>query len=76
VLVLLTFSEGCGEGGIAMVDSGMEKIIDKLQKLGELRRARVRVRQLERELSGESARPLEAPSIPEFLRQHTPMQAR
>jgi len=76
VLVLLTVSEGCGDGDLAMVDSGMEKIIDKLQKLGVLRRARARVRQLERELSGEPVRPVETPCIPEFLRQHTPLQAR
>ena len=67
--VLPALSEGCGdEGGIAMVDSAMEKIIDKLQKLRDLRRARDRVRQLERELSGEPATPVEAPPIPEFLR--------
>jgi len=59
-----------------MVDSGIDKIIDKLQKLRELRRARERVRELERGLSGETARPVEAPSIPEFLRLHTPVQAR
>jgi hypothetical protein len=59
-----------------MVDTGMALIFDKLQKLRELRRARDRVRQLERELSGEPARPVEAPSIPTFLRQHTPMRAR
>jgi hypothetical protein len=59
-----------------MVDSGIDKAIDKLQKLRELRRARDRVRELERELSGVPARPVEAPSIPEFLRLHTRMQAR
>jgi hypothetical protein len=59
-----------------MVDSGMERIIDKLQKLRELRRARDRVRQLERELRGEPARPVEAPAVPHFLRQHTSVQAR
>jgi len=58
-----------------MVDSAMEKIIDKLQKLRDLRRARDRVRQLERELSGEPATPVEAPSIPEFLRR-APLQFR
>jgi hypothetical protein len=59
-----------------MVDSGIEKIIDKLQKLRELRRARDRVRQLERALSGQPATPVEALAIPEFLRQHLPMQDR
>lgn len=74
--VLPALSEGCGdEGGIAMVDSATEKIIDKLQKLRDLRRARDRVRQLERELSGEPATPVEAPPIPEFLRR-APLQFR
>ena len=59
-----------------MVDSAMEKIIDKVQKLRELRRARDRVSQLERELRGEPARPVEGASIPEFLRRRRPMQAR
>ena len=59
-----------------MVDSAMEKVIDKLQKLRELRRARDRVSQLERELRGEPARPMEAASIPEFLRRRAPVQAR
>jgi hypothetical protein len=59
-----------------MIDSGTEKILDKLQKLRELRRARDRVRQLERELSGQPAPPEEAQSIPEFLRQQRPIQAR
>lgn len=59
-----------------MVDTEMQTIVDKLRKLRELRRARDRVRQLERELSGELARPVEAPSLPEFLRLHRPMPAR
>jgi hypothetical protein len=59
-----------------MLDTGMGKVIDKLQKLRELRRARDRVRELERELRGEPARPVEGPSLPEFLRLHTRMRAR
>ena len=58
-----------------MADSGIEKIIDKLHKLRELRRARDRVRQLERELRGEPAHPEETPPIPEFLRRRPPLRA-
>lgn len=58
-----------------MTDSGIEKIIDKLHKLRELRRARDRVRQLESELRGEPAHPEETPSIPEFLSRQTPLRA-
>lgn len=59
-----------------MADSGVEQIIDKLQKLRALRLARDRVRQLERELRGERARSEEPPSIPEFLRQQRSLRAR
>lgn len=59
-----------------MVDSRLEQIIDKLQKLRALRLARDRVRQLERELRGERARAEEPASIPEFLRQQRSLQAR
>jgi hypothetical protein len=55
-------------------DSEMHKILDKLRKLSALRRARSRVRQLERELYGESAKPEEPPEIPEFLSQHQPLR--
>jgi hypothetical protein len=54
-----------------MVDHQVEKIVDKLQKLRALSRARERVRQLERELSGEAAKGESAPHLPEFLRQHS-----
>lgn len=53
-----------------MMDSEVKKIVDKLQKLKALRHARERVRQLEMELSGESARTENPPHVPEFLRQH------
>jgi hypothetical protein len=55
-----------------MMDREMEKIVDKLQKLKALHRARARVRQLERELSGEPRRPQDSPYVPEFLRQRLP----
>jgi predicted component of type VI protein secretion system len=63
-----------GEGGSVMVDHEVQKIVDKLQKLRALRHARERVRQLERELSGEPAKREEPPRLPEFLRQDTPLQ--
>lgn len=66
----------CSEGSVVMVDSGVERIIDKLQKLRALRLARDRVRQLERELSGVRARAEEPPTIPEFLRQQRSLRAR
>jgi hypothetical protein len=50
-----------------MTDSEAKKIVDKLHKLRALRRARERVRQLERELNGAPARPEDPPRIPEFL---------
>ena len=59
-----------------MVDSRVEQIIDKLQKLRALHLARNRVKQLERELRGERARAEEPPCIPEFLRPQRSMQAR
>jgi hypothetical protein len=52
-----------------MSDSELQRIVGKLRQLEALRRARARVRQLERELSGERARPAEPPYVPEFLRQ-------
>ena len=58
-----------------MVDHEVEKIIDKLQKLRALRQARERVRQLERELNGEPAKPESVTHLPEFLRQHSPLRA-
>jgi len=63
-----------GEGGSAMVDHVVQKIVDKQQKLRALRHARKRVRQLERELSGEPAKSEEPPHLPEFLRQDIPLR--
>jgi hypothetical protein len=57
-----------------MVDHEVQMIVDKQRKLRALRHARERVRQLERELSGEPAKREEPPRLPEFLRQHTPLQ--
>jgi hypothetical protein len=57
-----------------MIDREMEKIVDKLQKLKALRRARERVREVERELSGEPARLEDAVSVPEYLRQRAPLR--
>ena len=59
-----------------MVDSSVEQIIGKLQKLRALHFARAGVRQLERELRAERAGAEEPPSIPEFLRQRRYLQAR
>jgi hypothetical protein len=57
-----------------MSESEVRKIIDKLQKLRALSRARERVRQLERELYGEGAKAQEPPRLPEFLSQHAPLR--
>ncbi len=45
-------------------------IVAKARKVQELQRARARVRQLERELSGEPATVEEPAHIPAFLRAH------
>jgi predicted component of type VI protein secretion system len=52
-----------------MIDRDVQKIVDKVRKLRALRHARERVRQLERELNGETSKPESAPHLPEFLRQ-------
>jgi hypothetical protein len=52
----------------AMSDEQLQQVIGKARKLKELRRAKDRVRQLERELRGESAKPAESTYVPEFLR--------
>ena len=57
-----------------MVDREVQKIVDKQQKLRALHHARKRVRQLERELSGEPGKREEPPRLPEFLRQGIPLQ--
>ncbi|HET9388471.1 MAG TPA: hypothetical protein VFO44_02375 [Steroidobacteraceae bacterium] len=46
----------------------LTRIVSKARKVQELQRARARVRQLERELSGEAATPEPAVTIPAFLR--------
>jgi hypothetical protein len=45
----------------------LEQIVAKARKLRELRRARERVRQLERQLRGEPTKPEEPTYIPNFL---------
>ena len=57
-----------------MSDSEGRKIIDKLRKLRALSHARERVRQLERELYGESSKLEDPPAVPEFLSQHQPLR--
>jgi hypothetical protein len=56
-----------------MFDSQVHTIIEKRRKLAALRRARERVKRLERELSGESARPEPPAPVPEFLRHDAPL---
>jgi len=51
-----------------MSDDELGQVIGKRRKLRELRRARERVQQLERQLRGEPATPEEPPYVPEFLR--------
>jgi hypothetical protein len=51
-----------------MSDNELEQIIGKARRLKELRRAKERVRQLERELRGEPPRPEQPSWVPEFLR--------
>jgi hypothetical protein len=45
----------------------LEQIVAKARKLRELRRARERVRQLERQLRGEPPKPEEPTYVPKFL---------
>jgi len=45
----------------------LEQLVAKTWKLRELRRARERVRQLERQLRGEPTRPEEPTYVPKFL---------
>ena len=49
----------------------LTRIVSKARKVQELQRARVRVRQLERELSGEPGTAEEPLEIPAFLRAHS-----
>ena len=50
-----------------MSDTEAGKIIDKLQKIRALSRAREYVRQLERELYGEPGKPAVPAEVPRFL---------
>jgi len=51
-----------------MSDDELQQVIGKARRLKELRRAKERVSQLERELCGAPAKPEESPWVPEFLR--------
>jgi hypothetical protein len=51
-----------------MSDDELQQVIGKVRRLKALRRAKERVRQLERELCGAPAKPEESPWVPEFLR--------
>jgi hypothetical protein len=51
-----------------MSEEQLQQIVGKASKLNELRRAKDRVRQLERELRGEPVKPKEPVYVPEFLR--------
>ena len=55
-----------------MSDDELGQVIAKKRALRELRRARERVQQLERQLRGEPARPEEPAYVPEFLRLPVP----
>ena len=56
-----------------MTDGELQKVTDKLHKLSMLREARERVRQLEQELCGESAK-AEEPRVPGLLSQVHPLR--
>ncbi len=51
-----------------MMDPQLERTISKARKLRELRRAKQRVKRLERELGGEAALPEQSGYVPEYLR--------
>jgi hypothetical protein len=51
-----------------MSNDQLNQMVSKRQKLNELRRAKERVRQLERELRGEPVKPERPVYVPEFLR--------
>jgi hypothetical protein len=57
-----------------MSDTEVRKIIDKLQKIRALSRAREYVRQLERELYGEAGKPAAPADVPRFLSHHHPLR--
>lgn len=58
-----------------MNDEALELIISKARMLRELRRAKFRVWQLERQLRGESVEAEEEPGIPGFLARANPASA-
>jgi hypothetical protein len=51
-----------------MSDEELEQIIHKARMFKELRRAKERVKRLERQLRGEPVQPEDSPYVPEFLR--------
>lgn len=51
-----------------MSDEELEQVIHKARMFTELRRAKERVKRLERELRGEPVQPEDSPYVPEFLR--------
>ena len=51
-----------------MSDEELEQIIHKARMFTELRRAKERVKQLERKLRGEPVHPEDSSYVPEFLR--------
>jgi len=51
-----------------MSDDELEQVIRKARMFKELRRAKERVKRLERELRGEPVQPEDSPYVPEFLR--------
>jgi hypothetical protein len=55
-----------------MSDDELGQVLGKKRKLRELRRARERVKELERQLRGEPAKPEESAYVPEFLRMPAP----
>jgi hypothetical protein len=57
-----------------MSDTEVRKIIDKLQKIRALSRAREYVRQLERELYGEAPKPAAPAEVPRFISQDYPLR--
>jgi hypothetical protein len=51
-----------------MSDEELEQVTHKARMFTELRRAKERVKRLERELRGEPVQPEVSPYVPEFLR--------
>ena len=57
-----------------MNDEALERLITKALMLRNLHHARIRVRQLERQLRGEPAEVEKEPEIPAFLRHAHPLK--